>query len=275
MFDDYPPLELLKTVETRVPCGCEMMEDIHCANGQEDMDSWPEWCYAPLAAAVCVALFEGDLGCKNPEEIMEWAFSLGEKLFAVAPWKRRKTVDMVEPALVDYVLKNRVVLARVPSMDLVHLPCASFYLQVDFLGTDKYPVHGAFVTLECDPGTERKECRVLFLYNDDTWSSYALEMGERSVFGAIQAVLDERQEQANRLRAAGEACEFGEEHYCQVRKQLEGTMQLAFFLCLLEHYKEDGALAAVTRIKPVNGMDICYVRKPEDPALRCMKAFAC
>lgn len=52
MFDDYPPLELLKTVETRVPCGCEMMEDIHCANGQEDMDSWPEWCYAPLAAAV-------------------------------------------------------------------------------------------------------------------------------------------------------------------------------------------------------------------------------
>ena len=158
MFDDYPPLELLKTVEARVPCGCEMMEDIHCANGQEDMDSWPEWCYAPLAAAVCVALFEGDLGCKNPEEIMEWAFSLGEKLFAVAPWKRRKTVYMLEPALVDYVLKNRVILARVPSMDLVHLPCASFYLQVDFLGTDKYPVHGAFVTLECDPGTERKYC---------------------------------------------------------------------------------------------------------------------
>ena len=182
---------------------------------------------------------------------------------------------MLEPALADYVLKNRVILARVPSMDLVHLPYASFYLQVDFLGTDKYPVHGAFLTLECDPGTERKECRVLFLYNDDTWSSYALEMGERSVFGSIQAVLDERQEQANRLRAAGEACEFGEEQYCQVRKQLEGTMQLAFFLCLLEHYKEDGALAAVTRIKPVNGMDICYVRKPEDPALRCMKAFAC
>ena len=95
------------------------------------------------------------------------------------------------------------------------------------------------------------------------------------MFGSIQAVLDERQEQANRLRAAGEACEFGEEHYRQVRKQLEGTMQLAFFLCLLEHYKEDGALAAVTRIKPVNGMDICYVRKPEDPALRYMKAFAC
>ena len=122
MFDDYPPLELLKTVETRVPCGCEMMEDIHCANGQEDMDSWPEWCYAPLAAAVCVALFEGDLGCKNPEEIMECALSLGKKLFAVAPWKRRKTVYMLEPALVDYVLKNRVILARVPSMDLVHLP---------------------------------------------------------------------------------------------------------------------------------------------------------
>lgn len=81
MFDDYPPLELLKTVETRVPCGCEMMEDIHCANGQEDMDSWPEWCYAPLAAAVCVALFEGDLGCKNPEEIMECALSLGRKTF--------------------------------------------------------------------------------------------------------------------------------------------------------------------------------------------------
>ena len=43
----------------------------------------------------------------------------------------------------------------------------------------------------------------------------------------------QRQEQAKRLRAAGEACEFGEEQYCQVRKQLEGTMQLAFFLCLL------------------------------------------
>ena len=275
MFNDYPPLNLQREVEARIPRGVAMMEDIHRANGQEDVGNWPEWCYAPLAAAVCIALFEGELESNDLEKILDQACALGEKLFAVAPWKERKEVYMLEPALVDYVLKNRVILARASSMDLVHLPCASFYLQVDFLATDKYPVHGAFVTLECDPGTERKECRLLFLYNDDTWSSYALEIGERSVFGSIQVVLDEELERANRLRAAGEPCEFGEEHYRQVRKQLEGTMQLAFFLCLLEHYKEDGALAAITRIRPVNGMEICYVRKPRDSELRCMKAFAC
>ena len=279
MFDDYPPLKIMREVEDKVPRGCEMMEEIHRANGQEDVGSWPKWCYAPLAAATCVALFEGEVECAEPEntapgEILNMSFSLAEKLFAVAPWMDRKRVYVLDPALEEYVLKSQVILARVPSMDLIHIPCASFYLQVNSLVTDKYPVHGAFVTLECDPGTGNKECRVLFLYNDNTWCSYALAMGEQSVFGSIQALLDSMLAETNRCRAAGEACWFEETDYYQVKKQLEGTMQLVFFLCLMEHYKEDGALEAVTRISPVQGMDMVFIRKPEDPGLRCMKPFA-
>lgn len=274
MFDDYPPLELQKEVETRIPRGFQMMKDIHCANGEEDVGSWPEWCYAPLDAAACVALFEGDVECEDIEKMLDLASPLAEKLFAVAPWVEQKKVYVLDPALEEYVLKNRVILARIPSMDLVHMPCASFYIQVNSLGTDGYPLHGAFVTLNYDQETEAKECRILFLYSNYTWESCAVTMGERSVFGAIQDVLDTIGAEDDCRREGSESLEF-EEAYRRWKKQMEGTLQLVFFLCLMEYYKEDGALTAVTRFSPVGEMDISYVSKPEDPTLCCMKAFAC
>ena len=51
----YPPLLLLKQVSADYPKAWSDMAMFHADNGEKGLPSWPDWCYAPIAAAISVA----------------------------------------------------------------------------------------------------------------------------------------------------------------------------------------------------------------------------
>ena len=51
----YPPMALLKKTAQQYPKAWELMANFHAENGMNGLPTWPDWCYAPMSAAVAIA----------------------------------------------------------------------------------------------------------------------------------------------------------------------------------------------------------------------------
>ena len=93
--NDYPPLHLLKTVTALRPLAWEQMKDFHDHNGRDGLSHWPEWCYAPIAAAIAVAT-EGAPITPQTREYFFNSMKLAQQIAALAPWRLSKEVFLVD-----------------------------------------------------------------------------------------------------------------------------------------------------------------------------------
>lgn len=82
--NDYPPLHLLKTVTALRPLAWEQMKDFHDHNGRDGLSHWPEWCYAPIAAAIAVATEGAPITPQNREYFFN-SMKLAQQIAALAP----------------------------------------------------------------------------------------------------------------------------------------------------------------------------------------------
>ena len=92
---DYLPLQILKTTTALRPRAWEQMKDFHDHNGQDGLSHWPEWCYAPIAAAIAVATEGAPITPQNREYFLN-SIKLAQQIAPLAPWRLSKEVFLVD-----------------------------------------------------------------------------------------------------------------------------------------------------------------------------------
>ena len=92
--NEYPPLHLLKTVTALRPLAWEQMKDFHDHNGRDGLSHWPEWCYAPIAAAIAVATEGAPITPQNREYFFN-SMKLAQQIAALAGWEIATTMDIL------------------------------------------------------------------------------------------------------------------------------------------------------------------------------------
>lgn len=176
--NEYPPLHLLKTVTALRPLAWEQMKDFHDHNGRDGLSHWPEWCYAPIAAAIAVATEGAPITPQNRELFFN-SMKLAQQIAALAPWRLSKEVFLVDEDFEALLFEQDGDL-DIPSEILLQLPYPCFYMEFHNL-TLGHRYHGAFVHLEYDIKSHDRELRFLFVSeNGNTWG-FPIHIDERSL----------------------------------------------------------------------------------------------
>lgn len=173
---NYPPLLLLKDVSKKYPLAWKQMEMFHKANGEEGLGSWPDWCYAPMAASIAVVNSnDGSTGFPD--------ISYVQAISALAPWRQSKEVFAIEKGL-ESALYEQNNFTDIPAEILLRLPYRSFYVDCNALSIGdekKIPIDGFFTHLEYDAKTGEKELRFLALYGQGETFGRFIHLGEKTL----------------------------------------------------------------------------------------------
>lgn len=131
----------------------------HTDNGKEGLPSWPDWCYAPIAAAISVATEN----LPDTFEVRIQAMRDAQRIAALAPWRISKEVFVMDEGMQELLFEQADDLKLDPEAFL-RLPYPCFYIQfAPETGLNGEIYHGVFVHLEFDPYTKERELRLLYL----------------------------------------------------------------------------------------------------------------
>ncbi len=191
----YLPLFILKKISEQYPKAWEQMAMFHSENGSPELGSWPEWCYAPMSAALAVASKGYGLD-KLPIDIRMGMTSVAQAIFALAPWRLSKEVYVIDEDLKDLLFEQDGEL-DVPDEILLQLPYPCFYVELPntYYRTDK--IHGFFVTLEYDVTNGDKELKPVFLTNDGDIFSYSIHIGAKTIEESVDMLDKQALENTN------------------------------------------------------------------------------
>lgn len=179
----YPPLRLLKDISNKYPKAWEQMEMFHNENGNPNLGSWPEWCYAPMSAALAVAASGYDLD-RIPIDARMAFTSIAQAIFALAPWRLSKEVYVIDPDLKDLLFEQDGEL-DVPDEILLQLPYPCFYVELPDTYYRTSKIHGFFVTLEYDINNGDRELKPVFLTDDGEVFSYSIHIGAKTISESV------------------------------------------------------------------------------------------
>lgn len=191
----YLPLLMLKKISEQYPKAWDQMEMFHSENGSPQLGSWPDWCYAPMSAALAVASEGYDLN-KLPIDIRMAMISVAQAIFAMAPWRLSKEVYVIDEDLKDLLFEQDGEL-DVPDEVLLQLPYPCFYVELPntYYRADK--IHGFFVTLEYDVNNGDKELKPVFLTDDGNIFSYSIHIGAKTIEESVDMLDKQALENTN------------------------------------------------------------------------------
>lgn len=191
----YLPLLMLKKISEQYPKAWDQMEMFHSENGSPQLGSWPDWCYAPMSAALAVASEGYDLN-KLPIDIRMAMISVAQAIFAIAPWRLSKEVYVIDEDLKDLLFEQDGEL-DVPDEVLLQLPYPCFYVELPntYYRADK--IHGFFVTLEYDVNNGDKELKPVFLTDDGNIFSYSIHIGAKTIEESVDMLDKQALENTN------------------------------------------------------------------------------
>ena len=158
LTNEFLPLQLLKHISKRYPNAWEYMDHVHQSNGKDEYPSWPNWCYAPMAAALAIATQQNkNLFCQLQ------AVSDAQQIDALAPWRISKEVFIIDESL-EQMLFQQADDTSVPAEILMQIPYPCFYIQFHNFEFQNRTISGAFVHLEYDVNNDSSELRILFTF---------------------------------------------------------------------------------------------------------------
>lgn len=191
----YLPLLMLKKISEQYPKAWDQMEMFHSENGSPQLGSWPDWCYAPMSAALAVASEGYDLN-KLPIDIRMAMISVAQAIFAMAPWRLSKEVYVIDEDLKNLLFEQDGEL-DVPDEILLQLPYPCFYVELPntYYRADK--IHGFFVTLEYDVNNGDKELKPVFLTDDGNIFSYSIHIGAKTIEESVDMLDKQALENTN------------------------------------------------------------------------------
>lgn len=156
--DEYPPLELLRRMTAEHPGIWDDMEMLHKENGTGGLPHWPEWCYAPIAAAMASVMGPDEATLDRKREAVRDA----QAVAALAPWRQSKEVYVLDPDMQGLLFEQEDLDLSVET--LLRLPYPGFY--IEFAADNSYiskTFHGVFIHLEYDVDNGDRELRLLYL----------------------------------------------------------------------------------------------------------------
>lgn len=148
------PLELMRKVEGEYPEAWDQMAYFHSLRGSDPDMQWPEWCYAPMAAASAIVT-----DAMIPD-FSEKAFFDISSIFALAPWRLTRQVYAMDADLERELIDSEPA-TKIPAEILHRLPYQSFYVQTADISVFGHKIDGFFVTLEYDVKNGEHELRLL------------------------------------------------------------------------------------------------------------------
>ena len=179
----YPPMALLKKTAQQYPKAWELMANFHAENGMNGLPTWPDWCYAPMSAAVAIAS-----GGRNflllPVNQQQDIINSAQKIFALATWRLSKEVYQLDPDFAQLLFEQTNDL-DIPSEIFLQLPYPCFYIEVPDLFFGAKPIHGFFVNLEYDVNNGDRELR-LFIESIKEQPLVLEEWNERLWVGLLE-----------------------------------------------------------------------------------------
>lgn len=149
------PLELMRKIEDEYPEAWEEMAYIHSLRGSEPDMQWPEWCYAPMAAASAIVSQDSQM-----PKFSSKAFFDISSIFALAPWRLTRQVYAMDADLERELIDSEPA-TKIPTEILHRLPYQSFYVQTANISVFEHKIDGFFVTLEFDVKNGEHELRLL------------------------------------------------------------------------------------------------------------------
>lgn len=186
----YLPLFILKQISDTYPKAWEQMEMFHNDNGAPDLGSWPDWRYAPMAAAIAIAS-KGD-----NTTFIESTMMYAQAIFAIAPWRLSKEVYVIDEELKELLFQQEGDL-DVPNEILLHLPYPSFYVEIPNTYYFGKKIHGFFVALEYDMNTKDNELKPVFIQEDGYVFSISIHLRAKNISESIDILNKEAMENAN------------------------------------------------------------------------------
>lgn len=193
--DIYPPLMLLNEINKTYPKAWEQMEMFHNANGEPNLGSWPEWCYAPIAAALAVATHGYNYNSLSVE-IKNQFIPVAQLIFAFAPWRQSKEVYVIDEDLKNLLFEQENDL-DIPTDILLHLPYPCFYVELPNTYFRKAKIHGFFVTLEYDVNNGDRELKPVFICENGDVFSYSIHIDCNSISESVDLLNRQALENSN------------------------------------------------------------------------------
>lgn len=244
----YPPLELLNRVTEEYPEAWDKMKMFHGMNGTAELPKWKSWCYAPMAAAMAVALNEKPGTYENIAGVVQAT----QQIAALAPWNENRDVFVFSESSQEELFESAENLS-LGSRLLYHLPYQAFYIQFskEFSYLDM-PCHGVFVHLEDDVNSGDHELRLLYLSPSGRTIGVPIHIGDETLEDSMNHTLHEAWKNATDdhpdvRRALIRPLEDREQEISEQRK----TLQFVAYLC--KQNVENGTGSAFLNAKLSDG----------------------
>lgn len=207
---EYPPLRLLKQVSAQFPRAWAQLEDFHRNNGQGNLPSWPDWCYAPMAASIAVVT-NGIRKTPENENYFASSINQAQQVAALCVWRKSKEVFVFDEDM-EQLLSEQDAPLSIPSEILLQLPYPGFYIQMNNLSLNNTKYHGFFVHLEYDVNTQSPELRLLFVVDNLSSFGYPVHLDVPDLETSIQKTLEEAARNINDIQDK-ELKEFSQEWF--------------------------------------------------------------
>lgn len=224
--DAYPPLELLRRMTAEHPGIWDDMEMLHLENGVGGLPSWPEWCYAPIAAAMASVMGADEATLDRKRAAVRDA----QAVAALAPWRQSKEVYVIDPDMQALLFEQEDLDLSVET--LLRLPYPSFY--VEFAHDNSYigkTFHGVFIHFEYDVDNGDRELRLLYLPRAGLPFGIPIHLDAGTVADSVRETYRQAHkavEDDPELRRALLTDEAGMDQQTDIYRQ---TVQIVLYLC--------------------------------------------
>lgn len=223
----YAPLELLKRISASYPKAWEQMEAFHNMNGSNGLPPWPDWCYAPMSAAIAVATSGGII--TNKENLTPFMAD-AQAIDALAVWRRSKEVFVLDSDM-EQLLYEQADDLEIDSNILMRLPYPCFYVQTSSLQMGKQIAKGFFVHLEYDVNDGHAELRLLFLFDDKTTAGFPIYIDESNIRDSLTRTLNEAHNNLTPGSPLHNFLLFHSDEYLELAAFLKKSLQLVLYVC--------------------------------------------
>jgi hypothetical protein len=149
------PLRILRELQQEVPKCWEQVDFL-----REDKDTWPPWCYLPIAAAIAIVTHGATADELLADAVLRnRADNLGTTLAALAAWRVTQGVWDFDPELYQALWETPME-GKLPVELLFRLPEWAPYICLRGATVGGSPIAGVFVRLEPAGGADPPELRL-------------------------------------------------------------------------------------------------------------------
>lgn len=192
--DIYLPLKMLRALTTQYPIVWKEMEEFHDMNGTASSVSWPEWCYAPIEAALTVVSDGHDLSRLSMNEVSA-VVTCAQLVSVLAPWRLSKEVYVINEDIKDLLFEQKDDI-DIPVDILMHLPYQCFYVELHNTYFDNEKIHGFFVSLDYNVKLHERDLKLTFLSENGDSFTYPIDLDAGTIENSIKKLNEQLAEHA-------------------------------------------------------------------------------